>query len=144
MENFKSFFPDFFLSSNEEFFIQHSTLTYNEQLNRDDQNLSQIKIHGGFNKEKGLWEYPSVTTHKPKEIMNEHLVNCTEERNDYIHSTKIDTTTGLYQTFHLKPCTTTKEDTEILSMWYELSQTRNIQGHGYLIHPNRSSQHQIL
>ena len=55
-----------------------------------------------------------MTTHKPKEMMNENLVKCTEERNNYIHSTKIDTTIGLYQTFHLKPCTTTKENTEIL------------------------------
>ena len=52
LENFKSFFPDFFLSSNEEFFMQHSTLPYNEQLNRDDQNLSQIKIHGVLTKKK--------------------------------------------------------------------------------------------
>ena len=82
-------------------------------MNTDDQILSQTKIHGGFNKEKGFWEYPSLTMHKPKEMMDEFLVNCTEERNDYIHSTKIDRTTGLYQTFHLKASTITKENTEI-------------------------------
>ena len=113
LENFKSFFPDFFVSSDEQIFIQRSTVSNNEEVNRDDQILSQTKIHGGFNKEKGIWEYPSVTMHKPKEMMNEHLVNCTEERNDYIHSTKMDTTTGLFQTFHLKASTTTKENTEI-------------------------------
>ena len=45
--------------------------------------------------------------------MDEHIVNCTEERNDYIHSTKIDRTTGLYQTFHLNASTAVKEKTEI-------------------------------
>ena len=96
--------------------------------------LSQTKIHGGFNKEKGFWEYPSLMMHKPKEMMDEFLVNCTEERNDYIHSTKIDRTTGLYQTFHLKASTITKEKhRNSMSMWYKLSQRMNIQGQGYFI-----------
>ena len=63
--------------------------------NTEDENVSQTKIHGGFNKEQELWQYPSVTTHKPREMMDPHIVNCTEERNDYIHSTKIDGKTGL-------------------------------------------------
>ena len=113
LENFKSFFLNFFLSSDEEFFIHDSTLNNNEELNTEDQILSQTKIHGGFNQEKGIWEYALVTMHKPKEMMDEHLVNYMEERNDYIHSTKIDRT-GLYQTFHLKASTMTKENTENL------------------------------
>ena len=112
LENFQSFFHDFFAWSDEEFLIHDSTTCNQEELNTQDQILSQTKIHGGFNKEKGRWEYPSVKMHKPKEMMNELLVNCTEERNDYIHSTKIDRT-GLYQTFHLKASTMTKEKTEI-------------------------------
>ena len=46
-------------------------------------------------------------------MMNEHLVNCTEEKNDYIHSRKINRTTVLYQTLHLKASTKTEENTEI-------------------------------
>ena len=114
LENLKSFCPNFFLSSYEEFFIHDSTPNNNEELNTENQILSQTKIHEGFNQEKGIWKYESVTMHKPKEMMDEHLVYCTEERNDYIHSTKIDRTTGLYQTFHLKASTMTKENTEIL------------------------------
>ena len=114
LENFKSFFPDFFASENEELFHDYSTQSYNENVNTEDENISQTKIHGGFNKEQGLWEYPSVTTHKPREMMDPHIVNCTEERNDYIHSTKIDGKTGLYKTFHLKASTVTKQHTEIV------------------------------
>ena len=47
-------------------------------------------------------------------MMDPDLVNCTEERNDYIQSTKIDRTCGLYKTFHLKALTLTKQNTEIL------------------------------
>ena len=83
-------------------------------VNTEDENISQTKIYGSFNKEQGLWEYPSVTTHKPREMMDPHIVNCTEERNDYIHSTKIDGKTGLYKTFHLKASTVTKQHTEIV------------------------------
>ena len=46
--------------------------------------------------------------------MDPHIVNCTEERNDYIHSTKNDGKTGLYKTFHLKASTVTKQHTEIV------------------------------
>ena len=45
---------------------------------------------------------------------NNYCNYCTEERNDYIHSTKIDGKTGLYNTFHLKALTVTKEHTEIV------------------------------
>ena len=113
LEHFKSFFPDFFASSDEELFMPHSTEITNRELNTDDNILSQSKFQGGFNQEKGMWEYPSLTIHKPKEMMDEFLVNCTKERNDYTHSTKIDTTTGLYQTFHLKASMITKEKIEI-------------------------------
>ena len=65
LENFKSFFPDFFASSDEKILIHDSTPNQ-EELNTQDQILSQTKINGGFNKEKGIWEYPSVTMHKPK------------------------------------------------------------------------------
>ena len=55
LENFKSFFPDFFLSSDEEFFIHDSTHINNEQLNTDDQILSQTKMASwGFQQRKRL------------------------------------------------------------------------------------------
>ena len=66
LENFKSFFPDFFASENEELFHDYSMQSYNENVNTEDENISQTKIHGSFNKEQGLWEYPSVTNHKPE------------------------------------------------------------------------------
>ena len=98
LEYFKSYFPDFFTSSDEEHPIKDSISKDQHKLNTDDTNIGRMKIHGGFNKEKGLWEYPSVTSHKTNNMMNLHLVNWTEQRNDYIHSTKIDQMTELYQT----------------------------------------------
>ena len=141
LENFKSFFPDFFVSCDEEFFIHDSTPSNQEDINREDQILSQTKIHGGFNKEKGILEYASLTMHKPKEMMNEHLVNCTEEKNDYIHSTKFDRTTGLLSNIPFESfCNNKRKHRNSMSMWYKLSQRRNIQGQGYFIHMNRSSE----
>ena len=83
--------------------------------------------------------------HKPKEMMNEHLVNCTEERNDYIHTTKIDITNRTLSNIPFEIFYNDKrKHRNSMSMWYELSQRRNVQGQGYFIHMNRSSEHKIL
>ena len=40
LENFKSFFPDFFASENEELFHDYSMQSYNENVNTEDENIS--------------------------------------------------------------------------------------------------------
>jgi hypothetical protein len=41
--------------------------------NREDGNLSK-NLKGIFNLEEGLWTYPAVSTHKPKEMLDPHLI----------------------------------------------------------------------
>ena len=51
----------------------------------------------------GLWEYKSLSQHKPKEMYDPILVNNTQGRNDFICSGNLDSTTGLYSYFILSP-----------------------------------------
>ena len=71
-------------------------------VNNDDANLPR-PLSGHFDIASGLWKYPALSSHKPKEMQDQDIVNCTQERNDYISSHNLDHPTGLYTGYILKP-----------------------------------------
>ena len=99
----KSFFPDYFTDNTE---IEEEEIIVggpdNEVVNNEDANLPK-NIKGHFDVSSGLWKYPSLSTQKPKEMMDPEIVNATQQRNDYITSQKLDKSTGLYTGYILKP-----------------------------------------
>ena len=82
----KSFFPDYFTDNTE---IEEEEIIVggpdNEVVNNEDANLPK-NIKGLFDVSSGLWKYPSLSTQKPKEMMDPEIVNATQQRNDYITS----------------------------------------------------------
>ena len=73
-----------------------------EEQNYEDTNIAKA-VSGHFNMDTGLWEYKSLSQHKPKEMYDPILVNNTQGRNDFIRSGNLDSTTGLYSYFILSP-----------------------------------------
>ena len=73
-----------------------------DAVNNEDANLPR-SLTGHFDVARGLWKYPAISTHKPKEMQDPHTVNCTQECNEYISSYKLDHATGLYTGYILKP-----------------------------------------
>ena len=96
IDHIKSFFPFHFDINNE--IVPGNQAE--EAVNTDDAGLSPKEVN--FNRESGLWEYQALSTHKPKEMMDQSLINHTELRNKFATSGKIDTETGL-RIYHLKP-----------------------------------------
>ena len=99
----KSFFPDYFTDNTE---IEEEEIIVggpdNEVVNNEDANLPK-NIKGHFDVSSGLWKYPSLSTQKPKEMMDPEIVNATQQCNDYITSQELDKSTGLYTGYILKP-----------------------------------------
>ena len=81
--------------------------TENLQDNPVDENVEDLGIknslNSSFNRETGLWEYKSLSSHKPYEMMDEKLIKYTNERNEDVCSKKMNQTTGLYNGIDLKP-----------------------------------------
>ena len=101
----KAFFPDYFNDASDEIQEEDQIIvgapdTY--PLNNEDANL-QKSLLGHFDVTSGLWKYPALSTHKPKEMHDPDIVNSTQHRNDYISSSKLDHSTGLYTGYILKP-----------------------------------------
>ena len=57
----------------------------NDAVNNEDANLPR-SLTGHFDVASGLWKYPALSSHKLKEMQDRHIVNCTQEHNDYISS----------------------------------------------------------
>ena len=101
----KGFFPDYFTDSideneeEEQFVVSPPD---NDAINNDNANLPRC-LSGHFDIASGLWKYPALSSHKPKEMNDPDLVNCTQQCNDYIFSCKLDHAMGLYTGYILKP-----------------------------------------
>ena len=65
----KGFFPDFFLQQEDDL-----SVIPDDPVNKDDVNI-ESQVSGKFNIETGLWDYPALLKHKPKEMMDPQLVN---------------------------------------------------------------------
>ena len=96
----KSYFPEYF--SNTQDIETDPSVAIHQEDNTEDSILKK-SLPGNFNKETGLWEYKSLSTHKPYEMMDPQLVKHTQERNSIICDQKLDTSTGLYNIVDLKP-----------------------------------------
>ena len=92
-DSVKGFFPDFFLQQED-----HLSVIPDDPVNKDDVNI-ESQVSGKFNIETGLSDYPALSKHKPKEMMDPQLVNSTLECNETISSKKLNTSTGLYSSF---------------------------------------------
>ena len=68
-DSVKGFFPDFFLQQEDNLSVIPDDL-----VNKDDVNI-ESQVSGKFNIETGLWDYPALSKHKPKEMMDPQLVN---------------------------------------------------------------------
>ena len=97
LDSVKGFFPDFFLQEE-----GHLSVIPEGPVNKDDVNI-ECQASGKFNIETGLWDYPALSKHKPKEMMDLQLVNSTLECNEITSSKKLNTSTGLYSSFICKP-----------------------------------------
>ena len=97
-DSVKGFFPDFFLQEEHQF-----PIIPDDPVNKDDPVNIESQVSGKFNIETGLWDYPALSKHKPKEMMDPQLVNSTLECNEIISSRKLNTSTGLYCLFICKP-----------------------------------------
>ena len=101
----KGFFPDYFTDSineieEEEQFVVGASES--DAVNNDDANVPR-SLTGHFDVASGLWKYPALSSHRPKEMQDPHIVNCTQEYNDYISSHQLDHATGLCTGYILKP-----------------------------------------
>ena len=92
----KGFFLDFLQEED------HLSVIPDDPVNKDYVNI-ESQVSGKFNIETGLWDYPALSKHKPKEMMDPQLVNSTLECNEIISSKKLNTSTGLYSSFICKP-----------------------------------------
>ncbi|MCG8621712.1 MAG: hypothetical protein MJE68_06895 [Proteobacteria bacterium] len=96
----KSFFPWHFE-------LETQPIEQNQDVpNNDDTGINVPD--GNFNTETGLWEYPALTNHLPKEMMDPNLVAQTELRNKFATSGEIDPQSGM-RVYHLKPKITDQE-----------------------------------
>ena len=99
----KGFSPDYFTDTSDEIEDEEQFIVSvpdSDAVNNEDANLPR-SLTGHFDVASRLWKYPALSTHKPKEMQDPHIVNCTQECNDYISSCKLDH--GLYTGYILKP-----------------------------------------
>ena len=70
--------------------------------NIEDSNLTE-KLPESFNTSTGLWEYKSLSTHKPHEMFDPSLIKHTQNRNSLICDQKLNSSNGLYCSVNLRP-----------------------------------------
>lgn len=104
LENFdavKNCFPEYF--NNEEEEEEGVNAEPLDDVNTDDFNLTNGGS-GNFDRDTGLWKFPSFSRHKPYTEMNSpELVEHTQHRNDLICSRSMNQQTGLYSYLALLP-----------------------------------------
>ena len=96
-DSVKGFFPDYFLQEEDDVGVIQE-----DPVNQDDINIGN-QVSGKFNIQTGLWDYPALSKHKPKDMMDPELVNATLQRNELISARKLNPSTGLYCSFICKP-----------------------------------------
>lgn len=92
----KAFFPNFFEEKEEEVCD-----TPGIEINNEDVNIS-TGMEGSFNTTTGLWTYKSLSQHKPYEMLDAKLIQCTKERNQVVSNTPPDVSGNLPK-YPLKP-----------------------------------------
>ena len=103
IEYVKAFFPHYFDKGNIREF-EYVTHVQQEEVSSEDADIN-VQDSGNFNWETGLWNFKSLSTHKPFEnSMDPGLIFGTQERNDLVNSSNIDIDSGVYKELHLKPC----------------------------------------
>ena len=72
----KGFFPDYVMGTSDEIEEEQFIVgaPYSDAVNSEDANLPR-SLTGHFVVASGLWKYPALSTHKPKEMQDPHIVN---------------------------------------------------------------------
>ena len=76
----KGIFPDYFIDTSDEIEEEEQFIVgvpYSDAVNNEDANLPR-SLTGNFDVASGLWKYPALSSHKPKEMQDPHIVNCTQ------------------------------------------------------------------
>ena len=76
LEHVKELFPEYFSSEHD---FDDAAGPMPEDVNTEDLNITSKS--GNFNIETGMWEYPSLSQHKPMEMHDVQLVQSTKMRN---------------------------------------------------------------
>ena len=97
MDYIKSFFPEYFEDE-----ADLGNVDTEETPNNDDVGIADALKNGTFNTETGLWKYPALSDHTPKQMMDEDLVHHTQLRNKCSSFGHLDTDNGL-KIYLLKP-----------------------------------------
>lgn len=114
MDYVESFFPDFFNQTDDDEEIQQNPPPPPEDpVNNDDLNIAQT-VNGNFDTVTGLWNFKSLTDHKPKQMMDPILVECTRRRNETCLLQHLQKDTGLYGLILLKPQAYDEQDNPII------------------------------
>ena len=75
MDSVKSYFPEYFKSD-----VEMSQENHPDEENAQDSQLLDDNIEGNFDVETGLWNFPSLTKFKPKDMMDPQLIKYTKKR----------------------------------------------------------------
>ena len=75
MDSVKSYFPEYFESD-----VEMSLENHPHEENGQDRQLLDDNIEGNFDVETGLWNFPSLTKFKPKDMMDPQLIKYTKKR----------------------------------------------------------------
>ena len=75
MDSVKSYFPEYFESD-----VERSHENHPDEENGQDSQLLDDNIEGNFDVETGLWNFPSLTKFKPKDMMDPQLIKYTNKR----------------------------------------------------------------
>ena len=77
----KGFFPDYFMGTSDEIEEEEQFIVgalNSDAVHNEDANLSR-SLTGHFDVASSLWKYPTLSTQKPREMQDPHIVNCTPD-----------------------------------------------------------------
>ena len=74
-DSVKSYFPEYSKSD-----VKMSEENHPDEENEQDSELLDHNIEGNFDVETGLWNFPSLTKFKPKDMMGPQLIKYTKKR----------------------------------------------------------------
>ena len=97
LDYIKSFFPEHFEDG-----ADVGNVDTEETPNNDDVGIADGLKNGTFNTETGLWKYPALSDHTPKQMMDEDLVHHTQLRNKCSSFGHLETDKG-FKVYLLKP-----------------------------------------
>ena len=91
LDQLKLFFPEYFEDQDNVLVAPPEIV---DPANTEDEGITQSLKGNSFDVKTGLWQYPALSEHKPKEMTDENLVHNTEARNRCSTSGEKDPSSG--------------------------------------------------